>query len=114
MGWYKYPPTLDNQRASDLTKFIVEDESGFLTSGKEYGVLIFHAGYVESCLFDLTSFSIYRCRDLEGVTSKETLQWVKDNNIELITYKDITSWIDDMPEDQGLHGFEALLKSQKK
>lgn len=92
MGWYKFPPTLENQRDSDLTKFIVEDVSGFLTSGKDYGFLICHTGYVSAELFELSSFNIYRCKDLEGCISPKTLAWVQTNNIELISYKDLSDW----------------------
>ncbi len=109
MNWYCFPPTPEMQIKADLTSFIVNDEPGFLTSGKEYGILVCHTGFVDAEIFGLSSFSIFRCKDLEGVTSPETLQWVKDNEIELITYKDITDWIHDIPKDQGLDGFNKLL-----
>lgn len=87
MGWYVMPPTLDNQRKSSLKNFILEDKAGFLKS--EIGVLICHTGYVEANLFDLSSFNVYRAFDLEGVTAPEVLKWVEDNNVELISYKDL-------------------------
>ncbi|MCI8401379.1 MAG: ChbG/HpnK family deacetylase [Lachnospiraceae bacterium] len=90
MGWYQFPPTLENQLKSDLTDFILKDQNGYL--GKEYGMLITHCGYVEACLFGLSSFTLYRAKDLEGVTDEKVKQWVKDNQVELITYKDLEGW----------------------
>lgn len=112
MGWYTFPPTPENQINANLTKYITEDVSGFLTSGKEYGFFVCHTGYVDADIFGLSSYNIFRCKDLEGVTSKETLQWIQDNNIELITYNDIKDWIHDMPADQGLNGFAKLLNKK--
>ena len=40
----------------------------------------------EDCL---SSFNTCRVKDLEALTSDEVKQWVKDNHIELITFKDI-------------------------
>lgn len=90
MGWYQFPPTLDNQAKSDLTEFIVTDQNHYLDS--EYGMLICHCGYVDAKIFELSSFNVYRAKDLEGVTSERTKAWVKEHNIELITYKDLKGW----------------------
>lgn len=88
MDWYIYPPTLENQLSSNLEEYIVRDCAGFLES--EIGVLITHCGYIDKNLMDITSFNILRMKDLEGLTSPDVLEFVKKNNIELITYKDLT------------------------
>lgn len=108
MGWYTFPPTAENQIQANLTKYITEDVSGFLTSDKEYGIFVCHTGYVDSDIFELSSFHIFRCKDLEGVTSKETLDWIQKNKIELITYNDIKDWVHNIPEEQGLDFFTKL------
>lgn len=90
MSWYVYPPTLENQEKSDLVNWFTEDKENLLDA--EYAMVITHTGYVEAKLFELSSFNIYRCKDLEGVTSPRTLQWVRDNRIELISYKDLKEW----------------------
>ena len=38
---------------------------------------------------DLSSYNIYRLNDLDALLSKEVKDWVRDNNVELITYNDL-------------------------
>jgi len=84
MGWYIMPPTLENQYNSSLKDFILE---GKYTVKDDFAVIICHAGYVDNELMKMSSFNIFRLKDLEGVTDPEVLKWVKDNNVELITWK---------------------------
>jgi len=55
----------------------------------EYGYIITHCGYMDADLINLSSFNACRVKDLEAVTSDVLKQWVKDNHIELITFRDI-------------------------
>ncbi|MDL2225132.1 ChbG/HpnK family deacetylase [Eubacteriales bacterium OttesenSCG-928-M02] len=48
-----------------------------------------HCGFVDAALFDLTSLSIERARDHQMVTSKRILDWIKGNDVQLITYYDL-------------------------
>ena len=74
---------------------LTEDPIGFITSGKacdltrEYGYIICHAGYADARLFSLSSYNLCRVKDLEAAASKELKQWVEDNHIELISFKDL-------------------------
>ncbi len=88
MGWYKKPATLENQRDSSLKDYILE-HSGELLAQK-YGLIVGHMGYVDRELFDLTSYTLYRPNDLAGVTSPEILRWAEENQVELVTYRDIS------------------------
>lgn len=90
MGWYVFPPTLENQAKSDLESFILADQNEYLKH--EYGMLITHCGYVDKELMELSSFNLYRFNDLKGVTSPLVQQWIEENQIELITYKDLKGW----------------------
>ena len=85
--WYLTPYTLDNQANAKLKDYILSDKLNLLN--KEYGFIICHCGYVDRTLMDLSSFNIFRLNDLDAITSKEVKDWVKNNNIELITYKDL-------------------------
>jgi len=87
MPWLQNPPTLDNQRTSDLEGHILGNSVEILSHEKAF--LITHSGYVDAELLELSSFNIYRAMDLKGLTSEKVKQWVKDNDIELVTYKDI-------------------------
>jgi len=87
MGWYTNPPTLDNQNASRLKDFILENGHNWLN--KDYHIIVCHAGYVDRQLMDLSSYNIFRLNDLDALLSEEVKNWIRENNVELITYKDL-------------------------
>ena len=86
MGWYQMGGP-EKQLTEDLITYLIEDRGHFLE--KEIGYLITHCGYCDADLFALSSFNTCRVKDLEALTSDQVKQWVKDNNIELITFNDI-------------------------
>ena len=55
----------------------------------EYVYIVSHCGYADADLFKLTSFTLCRPKDLECMTSDAIKNWVKDNNIELASFKDL-------------------------
>ena len=55
----------------------------------EYVLIGGHPGYVDADLFNMTSLSIERCKDLELVTSKWLKDFIKENDIELVSYADV-------------------------
>ena len=87
IGWYKKPATLENQAASSLKAYILENSETLLA--QEYYVLIGHMGYVDKTLMELSTYSLYRLNDLDAVISPEMKAWVREHNVELITYKDL-------------------------
>lgn len=87
MGWCMKPPTFENQARSSLKNYILENSQELLN--KDYNVLVGHMGYVDKDLLDLSTYNLYRINDLDAVVSPEIKQWVKDNHVEMITYKDI-------------------------
>ena len=86
MGWYKFGGP-EEQLTEDLVSYIVNDVSGYLN--QEYGYFVTHCGYADARLFALSSFSLCRVKDLEALCSDAVKNWVKENNIELITFKDV-------------------------
>ena len=86
MGWY-IMGSPEAQLNEDLESFIVENRSGFDKDG--YGYLITHCGYADARLFELSSFNLCRVKDLEALTSDRVKNWIRENNIELITFKDL-------------------------
>ena len=75
---------------------LTEDIIGFITSNQacdpvkdELGYIVCHCGFADAPLFKLSSFNTCRVKDLEGMVSDEVKQWIKDNNIELITFNDL-------------------------
>ena len=67
----------------------VFDNADYLLSG-EYALIGGHPGYVDAELLKLTTLSLERCKDLEMVLSPEIRQWIQDNGVELISYKDLS------------------------
>ena len=55
----------------------------------ERSVFCCHPGYVDADLLGLTTLSLERSKDAQMMMSEEVMKWVKDNDVELITYRDL-------------------------
>ena len=55
----------------------------------EISICVGHAGFVDADIFDVSSLTIQRCKDLQFLTSERLIKFVKDNNIQLLTYRDL-------------------------
>jgi predicted glycoside hydrolase/deacetylase ChbG (UPF0249 family) len=86
-GWYKFPPTFENQIQDDPIQYITEDRDGLLEH--QYGYIITHCGYCDAPLVEMSSFNLNRVKDLEAMTSPVVKKWVEENRVELISYKDL-------------------------
>lgn len=91
INWYVKPVSLENQLKSSLKDYILEHSEALLA--EEYCIIIGHMGYVDRELMDISSYNICRLNDLDAVTSPEIINWIKENNVELITYNDIVKGI---------------------
>ena len=87
MEWYRFGNRMEDQFQDDLKACILEDRNGFLQA--QTGSLVSHCGYIDMELFALSSYTVYRIKDLEAMTSPEVKEWVKKNQIDLITYRDL-------------------------
>ena len=58
-------------------------------SSNEYAMVGGHPGYIDADLLGLTTLSLERCRDAEACMSPKVIEWIKKNQIELITYYDL-------------------------
>lgn len=85
--WYNKPATLENQANSSLKDYIISNEKELLK--KDYVMLIGHMGYVDEDLLRMSSYSLYRAMDLAAVIDEEIICWVKENSVDLITYKEL-------------------------
>ncbi len=91
MGWYVYGGP-EAQIEIDPISYVIKDKGNLLQH--KYGHIVTHCGYVDSVLFNLSSFNTCRTKDLEAFTSNEVKKWINDNNIELITFKDLPiEWV---------------------
>ncbi|MCD8379462.1 MAG: ChbG/HpnK family deacetylase [Lachnospiraceae bacterium] len=55
----------------------------------EYGALDGHPGYIDADLIANSTVSLERCKDLQMMMSDNMKQWIKDNGVELISYRDL-------------------------
>lgn len=85
--WYQKPATLENQAASFLGKYILEHGEELLS--QEVCILAGHMGYLDRELMELSSYTLYRPNDLAGITDPKVLAWVRDNSVQLVTYRDL-------------------------
>jgi len=86
-SWYTVPFKEEDQKKVDVTTFITSNQGELL--GSDIAYIISHCGYIDDPLYSLTSFTVIRTKDLACMVSDEMKQWIKDNNIELITYRDL-------------------------
>ena len=82
----KKPFPLEDQMKADLTDCVTTD-SGFLEN--QIGFLGTHCGYVDQELFPVTTYTMIRTMDLAAVTGERFKNWLKENNVELISYRDL-------------------------
>lgn len=87
LKWYLHPATLENQFNTSLKNYILEHSDELLQ--KNVYFIIGHMGYVDRDLMNLSTYHLVRATDLEAVLSDEIKNWVIDNQVELITYKDL-------------------------
>ena len=83
--WNKKPFPLHDQLMAKQLDTIVK--SDFINN--ETGRIIFHCGYVDAELFDLTTYTLIRTKDLQTCLSAEFKKWIDDNKIEVISYREL-------------------------
>lgn len=68
----------------------INDDFGILSGkGEEVAELHFHPGYIDQFILDHSSLTLPRCRDLSTLCDDKVKNWLKDNNIELISFGDL-------------------------
>ena len=83
---YSIPLVKEMQIKADLTECVIGDQE-FLNNPISF--LGTHCGYVDHELFQVSTYTLIRNQDLAAVTSERFKQWIQENNIELISYRDL-------------------------
>lgn len=86
-SWYTQVLEGVPQKDVDVKGFILGDKGNLLKH--ELSAIVCHCGYVDAPLLRLSSYNIIRAKDLDAMTDNRVLDWIKINNIELITYRDL-------------------------
>ncbi len=77
----------EKQLSKDVLGTVIENRDELLTH--EYAALDGHPGYVDAELYSLSTVSLERFRDVEMMISDDMKQWIADNGVELISYRDL-------------------------
>ena len=90
------PGTFDGTKGNSIESQMDWDVVGNLLSNAlpsmkkdETCYFICHSGYVDYDLFKYTSLTLRRVKDLDAMLSEELKKYMIQNNIELITYRDL-------------------------
>lgn len=69
------------------TSFFLDDKIDILKS--DCVEIMSHPGFVDYYLYNNSSYNIQRANELNVLTSREVIDWVIDNKVELVNYTDI-------------------------
>ena len=89
-GKWDFSPATQLDR--DPLKWFVEGKLEYLSKAlKEDGIahIHTHTGFVDRDLMRLTSFNLIRMMEADLLTSKELNDWIRENDVELITVKEL-------------------------
>lgn len=88
IGGYNVKPfTIEAQVETSTLEYCKEHLDELV--GHEICAFTGHAGYIDSDIFKWSTYSIIRCKDKEFFTSDFVKEWLKKNNAELISYRDL-------------------------
>ena len=75
------------QLNKDTKADVLRDKNLILSS--DLALIICHPGYMDADLINMTTLSIERVKDLAMMVDPEIKKFVEENNIELVTYRDL-------------------------
>lgn len=89
-GFWNIKPvfTVGQQEITNVEANVI-NEINNLGSDVKNALLICHAGYVDSDLMDVSTYTLIRAKDLQMATSEKLKNLLDEKNIKLITYKDV-------------------------
>lgn len=82
--------SLQQQLSFDGEKAFIEES---LSKLQEYqdAYYVFHAGYVDAPLFEYSSLTLRRVKDLQVCLSLKVKEYIQNHDIQLITYRDLNN-----------------------
>lgn len=79
---------LQDQIDIDITKHLLEDDLPVLKNNQTY-YYIGHCGYIDYQLFEETTLTLRRIKDLHAMLDKDIISYIHNHDIKLITYKNL-------------------------
>ncbi len=92
VDWTPKPFPQEEQFKVDVTSKLIQSLKNSLDY--EIGYYICHCGYVDDALLSETTYTIIRCKDLASATSYELINFLKENDIQIITHTELAKLID--------------------
>lgn len=86
VDWYKRPFPPDEQLKVNPIENILRNKA---ILQNEISLMITHCGYVDADLFRFSTYTLIRTRDLDALTSDAMRRWIAENDIQLISYRDL-------------------------
>ncbi len=86
-GYNTKPFTVEAQLKTDALAYVRQHLDEALSH--EYVMLGGHVGFVDADLFKYTTYSVIRCKDHEIFTSDYVKNWIREHDVQLITYRDL-------------------------
>lgn len=71
-------------------EYFTHDLGGILNY--DLSLVTMHPGYLDDAIYRMSSFTRVRTQDLEALTHPDTLKWVEDHQIQLISFRDLTEF----------------------
>lgn len=87
----KWDFSIETQLSKDPLQYFIDGKLEYLDKAlKEDGIahIHTHAGYVDRDLFRRSSFTLIRIMEQDFICSKELTEWVRKNNVELVSIRD--------------------------
>lgn len=86
--WNPKPFPVEQQLATDVEHEVLQVIDEVLA--RDLTLMIGHPGFVDAELFDITTYTIIRIKDLAMFCSPRVRQWMDDHDVELVTWRDLT------------------------
>ncbi len=78
-------PKFDERGLYDPKLYMEENYKKY--KDKECGVAIFHPGYLDQYILNVSSYTIIRPMETEYLCNQDTKEWIQKNNIELVDFR---------------------------
>lgn len=86
-SWNKTPFDLEAQLNTNPIDYITNEK--LQPKECEIALLGTHCGFVDYDLFQVSSYTLIRNQDLMAITSKQIKEWIQNEHIELISFRDL-------------------------
>lgn len=94
-SWNIKPFAFEDQLKTSVLDFIISGKTELekLPDGG-VGIIGTHCGYIDQEIFEHSTYTVIRIKDLYAVTSEKFRDWLKANDMILVSYRDLISEVE--------------------